>query len=52
MPHAALGRIVLEPEEGRLQERICVLWHAGSTVESAQKALAEMNAVPRLPASL
>jgi predicted amidohydrolase YtcJ len=39
-------------EEGRLRERICVLWHAGSTVDSARNALAEINAVPRLPASL
>jgi predicted amidohydrolase YtcJ len=39
-------------DEGQLEERICVLWHAGSTVESARKALAEINAVPRLPASL
>src|ERR1700693_1537033 len=39
-------------EQGQLKERICVLWHAGSTMESARKALAELNAVPRLPASL
>ena len=39
-------------EQGQLKERICVLWHAGSTMESARKALAEINAVPRLPASL
>jgi len=39
-------------DEGRLKERICVLWHAGSTLESAKQALAEINAVPRLPASL
>ena len=39
-------------DHGQLQERICVLWHAGSTVESARKALAEINTVPRLPASL
>ncbi len=38
--------------EGRLKERICVLWHAGSTLESARKALAEINSVPRLPATL
>jgi predicted amidohydrolase YtcJ len=38
--------------EGRLKERICVLWHAGSTMESARKALAEINSVPRLPATL
>ena len=39
-------------EQGQLNERICVLWHAGSTLESARKALAEINAVPRLPNSL
>jgi predicted amidohydrolase YtcJ len=39
-------------EQGQLKERICVLWHAGSTLESARKALAEINAVPRLPATL
>ena len=39
-------------DEGLLKERICVLWHAGSTLESARKALAEINAVPRLPADL
>ena len=39
-------------DEGHLKEHICVLWHAGSTLESARKALAEINAVPRLPSSL
>ena len=39
-------------DQGQLKERICVLWHAGSTMESARKALAEINSVPRLPASL
>jgi predicted amidohydrolase YtcJ len=39
-------------DQGRLKERICVLWHAGSTMESARKALAEVNSVPRLPATL
>jgi len=39
-------------EQGQLKERICVLWHAGSTLESVRKALAEINAVPRLPATL
>jgi len=38
--------------QGQLKERICVLWHAGSTMESARKALAEINAVPRLPSTL
>ncbi len=39
-------------DRGELKEHICVLWHAGKTVESARKALAEINAVPRLPAAL
>ena len=39
-------------DSGQLKERICVLWHAGTTVSEAQKALAEINSVPRLPASL
>jgi predicted amidohydrolase YtcJ len=39
-------------DQGQLKERICVLWHAGSTMESAKAALAEVNSVPRLPASL
>src|SRR6266581_2398968 len=39
-------------DQGQLNERICVLWHAGSTLESARKALSEITAVPRVPASL
>jgi hypothetical protein len=39
-------------DQGQLKERICVLWHAGRTLDSARKALAEINAVPRLPATL
>ena len=39
-------------DRGELKERICVLWHAGSTVESARKALAEINSVPRLPSTV
>lgn len=39
-------------DQGQLKERICVLWHAGSTLESARNALAAINAVPRLPATL
>src|SRR5215469_13086637 len=37
---------------GQLKERIGVLWHAGSSLESARKALAEIQSAPRLPASL
>lgn len=39
-------------DQGQLKERICVLWHAGSTLESAGKALALIKSVPRLPATL
>ncbi len=39
-------------DSGQLKERVCVLWHAGTTVESAQKALSQINSVPRLPGSL
>jgi len=39
-------------DQGQLRERICVLWHAGSTLESARKALSEIKAVPRVPESL
>jgi predicted amidohydrolase YtcJ len=39
-------------DAGQLKERICVLWHAGSTMESAHEALTEINSVPRLPAAL
>jgi len=38
-------------EEGKLNERICVLWSAGSTMESAHKALNEINSVRRIPAT-
>jgi predicted amidohydrolase YtcJ len=38
--------------EGKLDERICVLWSAGSTLESARAALAEIQAQPRPPHSL
>src|SRR6516225_9417386 len=39
-------------DEGKLKERICVLWFAGSTMDAARKALAEVNSVPRLPVTL
>jgi predicted amidohydrolase YtcJ len=39
-------------DTGQLKERVCVLWDAGITLESAQHALNEVNSVPRLPASL
>jgi predicted amidohydrolase YtcJ len=38
--------------EGRLTERICVLWSAGTTLASARAALAEIEAQPRPPQSL
>ncbi|MBV9625363.1 MAG: amidohydrolase [Acidobacteria bacterium] len=39
-------------DKKQLRERICVLWHAGSSVESARNALAEITSLPRLPAAL
>jgi predicted amidohydrolase YtcJ len=39
-------------DSGQLHERICVLWHAGTTLDSARAALAQVNSVPRLPATL
>ena len=39
-------------DTGQLKERICVLWDAGVTVDSARHALDEINSVPRLPATL
>jgi predicted amidohydrolase YtcJ len=39
-------------DQGKLSERICVLWHAGSTLDSARAALEEIRAQPRPPASL
>lgn len=36
-------------DEGKLKERICVLWSAGSSLESAKKALNEVNSVRRIP---
>lgn len=38
--------------EGKLKERVCVLWHAGKSLETARKAMAAFEAVPRLPQSL
>ena len=39
-------------QEGKLTAHICVLWHGGTTVASAQAAIDRIKAVPRLPASL
>ncbi len=39
-------------DAGELKMRVCVLWHAGSTLESAKKALVQFDSVPRLPATL
>ena len=38
--------------ENKLDERIFVLWHAGTTMESARQALAHISALPKPPASL
>jgi predicted amidohydrolase YtcJ len=32
-------------DRGELKERICVLWHAGSTLDSARKTLSAINSV-------
>ena len=39
-------------EEKKLDERVFVLWHAGSTMESARQALASISALPKPPGSL
>lgn len=39
-------------EAGRLTVHVCVLWHAGSTVESAQAVVKTIQALPRPPQSL
>jgi predicted amidohydrolase YtcJ len=39
-------------QEGKLTAHICVLWHGGTTVASAQAAIDSIKALPRLPASL
>src|ERR1700734_1274750 len=38
--------------EGKLSEHVCVLWYAGSTLASAQAALASIQRSPRPPQSL
>jgi predicted amidohydrolase YtcJ len=38
--------------EGHLKAHVCVLWHAGTTLESARAALAQIERQPRPPASL
>jgi predicted amidohydrolase YtcJ len=38
--------------EGKLTEHICVLWHAGSTLESARAALRTISDLPKPPLSL
>ena len=39
-------------EEGKLTAHICVLWHGGTTLASAQAAITRIESLPRLPASL
>ncbi len=39
-------------KENKLSERICVLWHAGSTLESARATLKTILSLPRPPQSL
>ena len=38
--------------QGKLTEHVCVLWDAGTTLESARKALRAISAQPRPPQSL
>jgi hypothetical protein len=39
-------------DEGKLTVRVFALWRGGSTLQSAQQAVASIHAQPRLPASL
>jgi hypothetical protein len=39
-------------EEKKLTAHVCVLWHAGSTLESARATLARIQMLPRPPQSL
>ena len=39
-------------DEGKLNEHVCVLWHAGTTMESAREALKTLQALPKAPQSL
>jgi len=39
-------------DNGQLTVHVCVLWHAGTTVESAQQALKKIESLPRAPQSL
>ena len=39
-------------DAGQLTEHVCVLWHAGSTVESAQRVVERVRTLPRPPKSL
>jgi len=50
-PHTweAYSRVL---QEGKLSERVFVLWHAGTTMESAQQTLTRISALPRPPQSL
>ena len=50
-PHTweAYSRVL---QEGKLNEHVFVLWHAGTSMESAQQVLARISALPRPPQSL
>ena len=39
-------------DAGQLTVRVCLLWHAGSTLESARAVIKTIEALPRPPASL
>ena len=39
-------------KEGKLNEHVCVLWHAGTTMESASETLKTLQSLPKVPQSL
>ena len=39
-------------DEGKLAEHVCVLWHAGTTMDTAAAALKTLQSLPRAPQSL
>ena len=38
--------------EGKLNEHVCVLWHAGTTMQSADATLKKLRSLPKAPDSL
>lgn len=39
-------------DSGQLTVHVCILWHAGTTLESAEQALKKIESLPRAPQSL